>query len=510
MRAGFRGCPRDTVTGMSDTPAPPVILGDEPGSFPHSVLAERHPAIIRQVRDAFPYGPEIHRSLDALLDNCTKGVIEPLPADATDRDRWRGWGLDAYVGRSWFDVPWLWSESYFYRQLLDAVGYFGPGPWQGIDPFRPFKLAELDAPETDEELAVLDTLAARPVDERDRALLHGSLWGNRADLGFRLSDAEAEERAAVPGLVADDSATLWSLLPKTVTEADMGAAADYGTETGTATVTETGTATGTATAKGTKSGTGTGTETGTAPATESDAGTATGTEADIATGTEARSNTSSTSTRAGTGTGTSALVGTSSSTGANTSPRAPARVRTLCLVADNAGRELIPDLLLAAHLLAHGRCGRVVLHVKPYPYYVSDATTADVVDALRKLTGARGVAADYGRQLWAAMADGTLTVRAHPFSAAPLPYAAMPDDLRAEFAAAALTIVKGDLNYRRLVGDSRWHPTTPFAGVTTYFPGPVAALRTLKSEVITGLAADTEAALVAAEGQRWRTGERVR
>ncbi|MFI9545599.1 damage-control phosphatase ARMT1 family protein [Streptomyces sp. NPDC052016] len=384
---------------MPDTPAPPVILGDRPGSFPHGVLTERHPAIIRQVRDAFPYGPDIHRALDALLESCTEGVIEPLPAGAHDRDRWQAWGMDAYAGRSWFEVPWLWSESWFYRRLLHAVGYFGPGPWQGIDPFRPFKLAELDAPETDGELAALDGLASRPAEQQAHALLHGSLWGNRADLGFRLSDAGAEDRDAAPGLVADDSDALRSLLP-----ASAGA------------------------------------------------------------------------------------------TG------------TLCVVADNAGRELIPDLLLAAHLLAHGRIGRVVLHVKPYPYYVSDATTADVVDALRRLTAAPGEAAGYGRHLWSAMADGTLTVRAHPFAAAPLPYAEMPDDLRAEFGSATLTIVKGDLNYRRLVGDRLWPPTTPFADVTAYFPGPVAALRTLKSDVITGLSADTEAALVAAEGQRWRTG----
>lgn len=374
---------------------PPVILGDEPGSFPHSVLAERHPAIVRQVREAFPYGPAQHRALDALLENCTKGAIEPLAADSSDRDRWRAWGADAYTGRSWFDVPWLWSESWFYRQLLDAVGYFAAGPWQGVDPFRPFKLAELDAPETDEELAALDALDDRPADEQAAALLHGSLWGNRADLGFRLSDADAEARAAVPGLVADDSAALWPLLE----DAD-----------------------------------------------------------------------------------------------------------TLCLIADNAGRELVPDLLLIAHLLAHGRIRRAVLHVKPYPYYVSDATTADVVDALRRLTAAPGAAARYGRDLWSAMTDGTLTVRAHPFSCAPLPYEAMPDDLRAELAGATLTVLKGDLNYRRLVGDRRWPPTTPFADVTAHFPGPVAALRTLKSDVITGLTPATEAALVAAEGQRWRTG----
>ncbi|MFF8101404.1 damage-control phosphatase ARMT1 family protein [Streptomyces sp. NPDC016640] len=381
---------------MSDTPTAPVIVADRPGTFPHSVLAERHPAIVRQVREAFPYGPEQRRALDVLLADCAGGTVEPLPADTHDRERWETWGTGTYAGRSWYDVPWLWAESWFYRRLLHAVGYFGPGPWQGIDPFRPSKLAELGSPAADEELAAADDLAGRPEDERARALLHGSLWGNRADLGFRLSAEGAEERAAVPALVADDSDRLWPLL---------------GT-----------------------SGTG-----------------------------------------------------------------------TLCLVADNAGRELVPDLLLVAHLLAHGRIGRAVLHVKPYPYYVSDATPADVVDAVRRLTGAEGAAAAYGRGLWAALGDGRLRVRAHPFSCAPLPYREMPDDLRADFAAAAVTVVKGDLNYRRLVGDRHWPAATPFAEVTGYFPGPVAALRTLKSDVVTGLAAGTEASLDATEGPRWRT-----
>jgi hypothetical protein len=55
------------------------------------------------------------------------------------------------------------------------------------------------------------------------------------------------------------------------------------------------------------------------------------------------------------------------------------------------------------------------------------------------------------------------------------------------------------------VGDRRWPPTTPFQEATAWFPGPVAALRTLKSDVITGLSAATEAALEAAEDGRWRT-----
>ncbi|MET7594022.1 damage-control phosphatase ARMT1 family protein [Streptomyces sp. NPDC005481] len=373
---------------MSDAP---VIVSSDPRSFPHSVLAERHPALIRKVREAFPHGPEERRALDALLRSATEGVVEPLAPGAADRAQWDDWGLRAHAGRSWFDVPFLWAESYFYRRLLDAVGYFGPGAWQGVDPFRPFKLAELDTPEADAELAALDELSSLSAEDQAQSLLHGSLWGNRADLGFRLSDAG--DPSGDSQLVADESALL-RLLP----------------------------------AGG-----------------------------------------------------------------------------TVCVVADNAGRELIPDLLLVDHLLRHGRADRAVLHLKPYPYYVSDATTADLLDALRRLTGALGAAAESGRRLWSALTDGRLVIRAHPFSCAPLPYADMPDDLADEFARADLTILKGDLNYRRLVGDRLWPPTTSFAAATAYFPGPVAALRTLKSDVVVGLDASAESDLVAAEGQRWRT-----
>ena len=381
---------------MPDPHDAPVILSNEHGSFAWRVFAERHPALVSRVRDAFPYGPEQHRALDELLRESTEGVIEPLGADSPGRDLWRAWDR-GYLGRSWFDAPFLWAESYFYRRLLDAVGYFGTGPWQGIDPFRPFKQAELRTDEAEAELAVLDDLVRRPVAEQSRALLHGSLWGNRADLGFRMASGSDTAGDAAGPLVADESGALWSLLP------------------------------------------------------------------------------------AG----------------------APS---TVCLVADNAGRELVPDLLLIDHLLRHRYAEQVVVHVKPHPYYVSDATTADVIDCLRHLKQAGGVAGAVGQRLWTAMGSGQLTLRAHDFSCAPLPYADMPDDLRQEFAGAAVTLMKGDLNYRRLVGDHQWPATSSFTERTAYFPGPVAALRTLKSDVIVGLDAATEAALDASHDRRWRTG----
>lgn len=393
---------------MAEVDDAPVIVSSAPGSFARSVLAERHPALIEQVRDAFPWSPERHRALDVLLLSSTEGVIEPLGPDAHDRERWDAWGGE-YFGRSWFDVPFLWSESYFYRLLLEAVGYFAPGPWQGIDPFAPFKEAELRGSLVDDELAALDVLARRPVEERAAAYLQGSLWGNRADLGFTVGSQGTdgfEERSGEdpPPLVADDSEVLWSLLP---------------------------------------------------------------------------------------------------------AAGSPGTARTVHVIADNSGRELIPDLVLIDHLLESGRADDVVLHVKPYPYYVSDATMADVVDCARRVAQASGGAGEAGKRLWAAMGDGRLAVRAHEFFCAPFPYGEMPADLRQEFAGAALTIVKGDLNYRRLVGDRLWSPTTSFAARTAHFPGPVAALRTLKSDVIVGLEPRTVARLedAADDGtsRAWRT-----
>jgi len=63
-------------------------------------------------------------------------------------------------------------------------------------------------------------------------------------------------------------------------------------------------------------------------------------------------------------------------------------------------------------------------------------------------------------------------------------------------------IVKGDANYRRLLGDAHWPPTTPFAQATAYFPAALVALRTLKGEIIVGLR-EGEAERLTAEDPAW-------
>jgi hypothetical protein len=378
------------VDGTSDRP--PMILGNEPGSFPWGVLHDRHPALIRRVLDANPYPPRHQRRLRLLLEQATSGLIEPLDDTADDHERWREWARP-HLGRRWYGVPWLWAESYFYRKLLAAVGYFDPGPWQGVDPFAPIKDSELRGDGVDAELAGLDELTDLADDALDSAVLQAALWGNRADLGFRMT---ATTRAgATPGTIVDESPRLWSLLD-------------------------------------------------------------------------------------------------------------PARPGKVCVIADNAAQELLPDLILIDHLLLTGRADAMVLHVKPYPYYVSDAITADTLACLRRLGEAGGQASVRGKRLVEAVRTGRLTLATHPFWCAPMTFHAMPDDLRASLGEASLTIVKGDLNYRRLVDDRLWARTTPFDALAAYFPTPVAALRILKSDVVTGLPAETVESLDATSDD-WRT-----
>jgi len=370
---------------------PEEIMSNTPGSFAWGVLHDRHPAIIQQIGAALPYPPHIRQALESLRTELDV-TIKPLRDDAHDADDWARWGHD-YLGECWYDVPFLWAESYFYRKLLEAVDYFHRGPWNSIDPFQPQKSAELRDPGLEADLAALSALQTLPLEEQITAALDAALWGNRADLGFLLSDPTVAHRKQAGALVADDGDKVRDLL----------------------------------TAGG---------------------------------------------------------------------------LHTVCLVADNAGRELIPDLVLIDLMLRTSSARTVDLHLKPHPYYVSDATTADLIACLRRLSevdSTRPVA----QRLCLAAADGRLLISAHPFYSAPLTYHDLPADLSKVFAKAGLVILKGDLNYRRLVGDRHWPTATSFSEAVAYFPTRVAALRTLKSDVVIGLGAD-EVSTLDDEADNWR------
>ena len=166
---------------------------------------------------------------------------------------------------------------------------------------------------------------------------------------------------------------------------------------------------------------------------------------------------------------------------------APGRLRRVDFLCDNAGLEALLDLVLIDFLLDSGLCQQIVFHLKDRPFFVSDTMIQDIAPMLAALRQIGGPAADLASRLEAHRRGGRWILKSDPFWTSWLCFAEMPAHLYDELAQSDLIILKGDLNYRRLLGDRRWPPTMPLEEAANYFPLPFMTLRTLKSEIIVGL-----------------------
>jgi uncharacterized protein with ATP-grasp and redox domains len=158
---------------------------------------------------------------------------------------------------------------------------------------------------------------------------------------------------------------------------------------------------------------------------------------------------------------------------------------------DNAGFELVCDLCLADFLLSGNLANEIRFHVKAEPTFVSDAVPKDVRQTIQALAAdADADTQQLGARLIDYLGSQRLTLREDFFWTSPLAMWEMPPSLHEELESSRLVITKGDANYRRLLGDRLWPYTTPFAGIVSYFPAPLLALRTLKAELASGLQPD--------------------
>ena len=166
--------------------------------------------------------------------------------------------------------------------------------------------------------------------------------------------------------------------------------------------------------------------------------------------------------------------------------------RGVCMVLDNAGLELLSDLALADHLL-NGNAPHVTLLCKPAPIFVSDALPGDVrttIDwlAAGEVGGATCPATQaLGARLQGCLGEGRLRITTHDWTVSRHALWEAPHDLWSELRAHSLVIVKGDANYRRLLGDRLVPFDTPWTDVLRYAAGVnLIALRTAKSGVLAG------------------------
>ena len=162
------------------------------------------------------------------------------------------------------------------------------------------------------------------------------------------------------------------------------------------------------------------------------------------------------------------------------------------IVMDNSGFELFTDLCLADFLLSSGLASVVRLRVKEQPWFVSDTTPHDLAWSLERLEmGREEVLQKLGARWREHLAEGRWTVHADQFWTLPHTFSEMAEadpDLYSTLGQAVLVIFKGDLNYRKLVGDLNWETTAPFkTALQGFLPAPVLSLRTAKADVMVGL-----------------------
>ena len=166
------------------------------------------------------------------------------------------------------------------------------------------------------------------------------------------------------------------------------------------------------------------------------------------------------------------------------------------IIVDNAGFELVTDLALAQYLVESGIAKCVTFQLKSHPTFVSDAREKDLletVDHYANLDAAVYPNAKKAGKVWQEfLKDGKWKCTEDNFWVQPFPMWDMTEPLRSDMKERCdLAFVKGDANYRRLLGDRMWDFTAPFGDVVgAYFPCPVCALRTLKAELGCGMDAD--------------------
>ena len=178
------------------------------------------------------------------------------------------------------------------------------------------------------------------------------------------------------------------------------------------------------------------------------------------------------------------------------------RAGVVHIIADNSGSELAMDLALIDALLKGG-VSQVILHVKAHPTFVSDAIPADIWSLINAMEEHSITAQRLAVRLNEAWLKRHFVIASDFFWNSRHFIWKMPPSLANAISGALLVIVKGDANYRRLIGDALWPADTPFPHVMQGFPAPIVAMRTLKSDPVVGLQPGTAKQLDAIDPE-WR------
>ncbi|KAG4075606.1 hypothetical protein HA402_003431 [Bradysia odoriphaga] len=164
--------------------------------------------------------------------------------------------------------------------------------------------------------------------------------------------------------------------------------------------------------------------------------------------------------------------------------------QTIDFILDNAGYELFTDLVLASFLLDNQLASTIRFHIKTIPWFISDVNAFDFHWTIKTMAEHDNVhLSSFGKKLDEYRIAGKIVlIENEHFWTGPYEFYRMKETdrkLHDNLSSSDLLIFKGDLNYRKLLGDFNWSFDSTFETVLRGFrPTNLCALRTVKADIV--------------------------
>ncbi|XP_037029531.1 damage-control phosphatase ARMT1-like [Bradysia coprophila] len=164
--------------------------------------------------------------------------------------------------------------------------------------------------------------------------------------------------------------------------------------------------------------------------------------------------------------------------------------QTIDFILDNAGYELFTDLVLASFLLDNQLASTIRFHIKAIPWFISDVNAFDFHWTFKTMAEHDDLhLSSFGKKLDEyRMAGKIVLIENEYFWTGPHEFYRMKETDRKlydDLSSSDLLIFKGDLNYRKLLGDFNWSFDSTFETVLRGFrPTNLCALRTVKADIV--------------------------
>ncbi|XP_045461994.1 damage-control phosphatase ARMT1-like isoform X2 [Harmonia axyridis] len=161
----------------------------------------------------------------------------------------------------------------------------------------------------------------------------------------------------------------------------------------------------------------------------------------------------------------------------------------IAIICDNVGFELFAELCMADYLYTNYYARTIHFHVKHIPWFISDVMEKDIYWMLHQLSKSNNkVIQDLSANWKEHFKTGRWKIITRKYWILPIGFSRMKEldpILYKMLEETKIIIVKGDLNYRKLLEDINCDPSAPFSEVLhEFYPNSMLLVRILKCDVV--------------------------